>query len=140
MEKMRTKVGKKFIIEHYEAYGGLKPPPITHDAIDDRRLEKASGTKMGDVGENATLGGGCVRCGTIERKKEDQAFSIRYSLFFAGADLSLRKLSAIKKIRMGVGNIISSKGEIKFSTHPPSRNASGYWSVGSICGGDMWRL
>lgn len=36
------KVGEKFIMEHYEAYGGPKPPPITHDAIDDRWLEKAS--------------------------------------------------------------------------------------------------
>jgi hypothetical protein len=36
------KVGKKFIIEHYEAYGGPKPPPITHDAINDIWLEKAS--------------------------------------------------------------------------------------------------
>jgi hypothetical protein len=36
------KVGKKFIIEHYKAYGGPKPPSITHDAIDDRWLEKAS--------------------------------------------------------------------------------------------------
>jgi hypothetical protein len=36
------KVGKKFIIRHYEAYGGPTPPPITHDAIDDRWLEKAS--------------------------------------------------------------------------------------------------
>jgi hypothetical protein len=36
------KVGEKFIIDHYEAYGGPKPPPITHDAIDDRWLEKAS--------------------------------------------------------------------------------------------------
>jgi hypothetical protein len=36
------KVGEEFIIEHYEAYGGPKPPPITHDAIDDRWLEKAS--------------------------------------------------------------------------------------------------
>lgn len=35
-------VGKKFIIEHYEAYGGPKPPPITHDAVDDMWLEKAS--------------------------------------------------------------------------------------------------
>jgi hypothetical protein len=95
---------------------------------------------MRDVRKNATWGGECVRCGTMKRKNEDQAFSIRYSLFFAGGDLSLRRSSAIKKIKIGVGNIISSKGEIKFSTHPPSRNASGYWSVGSICGGDMWRL
>jgi len=36
------KVDKKFIIKHYEAYGGPKPPPITHDAIDDIWLEKAS--------------------------------------------------------------------------------------------------
>ncbi len=36
------RVGKKFIIEHYEAYGGPKPPPITHDAIEDKWLEKAS--------------------------------------------------------------------------------------------------
>jgi hypothetical protein len=36
------RVGKKFIIEHYEAYGGPKPPPITHDAIEDMWLEKAS--------------------------------------------------------------------------------------------------
>ncbi len=36
------KVGEKFIMEHYEAYGGPKPPPITHDAIDDRWLEKGS--------------------------------------------------------------------------------------------------
>lgn len=36
------KVGKKFINEHYEAYGGPKPPSITHDAIDDIWLEKAS--------------------------------------------------------------------------------------------------
>jgi hypothetical protein len=36
------KVDKKFILDHYEAYGGTKPPPITHDAIDDRWLEKGS--------------------------------------------------------------------------------------------------
>jgi hypothetical protein len=58
--------------------------------------------KMGDTGDNATWGGECVRCGTRKRKNEDQAFSIRYSLFLAGGDLSLRKLSAIKKIKMGV--------------------------------------
>ena len=45
-----------------------------------------------------------------------------------------------RKIKMVVGNIILSKGEIKFSIHPPSRNASGYWSVASICGGGIWRL
>ena len=36
------KVGEKFIMKHYETYGGPKPPPITHDAIDDGWLEKAS--------------------------------------------------------------------------------------------------
>jgi hypothetical protein len=36
------KVGEKFIMEHYEAYGGPKPPPITHDAIEDIWLERAS--------------------------------------------------------------------------------------------------
>ena len=36
------RVGKQFIMEHYQAYGGPKPPLITHDAIDDRWLEKAS--------------------------------------------------------------------------------------------------
>jgi len=36
------RVGEKFIMEHYQSYGGPKPPPITHDAIDDRWLEKAS--------------------------------------------------------------------------------------------------
>ena len=35
-------MGGKFITEHYDAYGGSKPPLITHDAIDDRWLEKAS--------------------------------------------------------------------------------------------------
>ena len=35
-------VGKKFILDHYRAYGGLKPPPITHQGIDDGFMEKAS--------------------------------------------------------------------------------------------------
>ena len=35
-------VGRKFILNHYHAYGGPRPPPIRHDAIDDAFLEKAS--------------------------------------------------------------------------------------------------
>jgi hypothetical protein len=35
-------VGDKVITEHYQAYGGPKPPPIDHDGIDDAFLEKAS--------------------------------------------------------------------------------------------------
>ncbi len=35
-------VGKDYIIEHYKAYNGLKPPPINHQGIDDGHLEKAS--------------------------------------------------------------------------------------------------
>jgi hypothetical protein len=35
-------VNRKFIHRHHYAYGGLKPPPIHHDGIDDAFLEKAS--------------------------------------------------------------------------------------------------
>lgn len=35
-------VGKKFILEHYRAYGGTKPPPINHHGIEDGFCEKAS--------------------------------------------------------------------------------------------------
>ncbi len=34
--------GKAFILEHYKAYGGPKPPPIDHQGIDDRFVGKAS--------------------------------------------------------------------------------------------------
>ncbi len=34
--------GSKFINDHYQAYGGPKPPPIDHDGIDDAFLEKGS--------------------------------------------------------------------------------------------------
>jgi len=37
-----TTVGKDYIVELYEAYGGPKPPKITHDAIEDYYVEKAS--------------------------------------------------------------------------------------------------
>ena len=35
-------VGRDFILAHYRAYGGPKPPPIDHQGIDDSFLEKAS--------------------------------------------------------------------------------------------------
>jgi hypothetical protein len=35
-------VGNDFIVGHYRAYGGPKPPPVQHQAIDDAFLEKAS--------------------------------------------------------------------------------------------------
>ena len=39
-----TPVGKEFIMRHYQAYGGTKPPPIDHQGIDDAFIEKASVT------------------------------------------------------------------------------------------------
>ncbi|QEE27093.1 hypothetical protein FTW19_03140 [Terriglobus albidus] len=35
-------VGQDFILEHYRAYGGPKPPAIDHQGIEDEFLEKAS--------------------------------------------------------------------------------------------------
>ena len=35
-------VDKRYILEHFAAYGGNKPPKITHQAINDHYLEKAS--------------------------------------------------------------------------------------------------
>src|SRR5215475_1607000 len=35
-------VGKDYILEHYKAYGGPKPPPIAHQGIDDAFVDKAS--------------------------------------------------------------------------------------------------
>jgi hypothetical protein len=37
-----TAVGRDFILGHYRAYGGPKPPPLDHQGIDDAFLEKAS--------------------------------------------------------------------------------------------------
>jgi hypothetical protein len=37
-------VSKEFIMRHYQAYGGTKPPPIDHQGIDDAFIEKASVT------------------------------------------------------------------------------------------------
>lgn len=35
-------VGRGYIIEHYKAYDGPKPPPINHQGINDAHLEKGS--------------------------------------------------------------------------------------------------
>lgn len=35
-------VGKKYILEHYYGYDGVKPPPIKHQGINDAYVEKAS--------------------------------------------------------------------------------------------------
>ena len=35
-------VNKKYIVDHYKAYNGPKPPPIDHEGIDEGYLEKAS--------------------------------------------------------------------------------------------------
>ena len=35
-------VGKDFIMRHYDAHGGPKPPPIDHLGIEDVFIEKAS--------------------------------------------------------------------------------------------------
>ena len=35
-------VDRRFILEHYRAYGGPKPPAIDHQGIEDEFLEKAS--------------------------------------------------------------------------------------------------
>jgi len=37
-------VGKDFIMRHFGAYGGPKPPPIDHQGIDDAFIEKGSVT------------------------------------------------------------------------------------------------
>jgi hypothetical protein len=37
-----TPVGEKYIMDHYNAYGGEKPPPINHQGIDDAFYGKAS--------------------------------------------------------------------------------------------------
>ncbi|MEK6407161.1 MAG: hypothetical protein AABN34_09380 [Acidobacteriota bacterium] len=38
-----AKAGPRYILEHYRAYGGPKPPsPLDHDGIDDGYYEKAS--------------------------------------------------------------------------------------------------
>jgi hypothetical protein len=41
-DRVITPVGTKFIMEHYSAYGGEKPPPLDHQGIDDAIVGKAS--------------------------------------------------------------------------------------------------
>lgn len=36
------KVDKKYIIDHYDSYGGPKPLPVDHEGISDAFVEKAS--------------------------------------------------------------------------------------------------
>ena len=48
---------EKFILRHYRAYGGLKPPKIDHDGIDDAFLEKASVTWYWNKGKWQQLQG-----------------------------------------------------------------------------------
>jgi hypothetical protein len=50
-------VGRKFILDHYSAYGGPKPPPIDHNGIDDAFLEKASVTWYWHKGKWMQLSG-----------------------------------------------------------------------------------
>jgi hypothetical protein len=50
-------VAKDFIVQHFNAYGGPKPPPIDHQGIDDAFIEKASVTWYFHHGEWLKLTG-----------------------------------------------------------------------------------
>jgi hypothetical protein len=50
-------VGKRWIMVHYRAYGGPKPPPIRHQGIDDAFVEKASCTLYFHAGKWIGLAG-----------------------------------------------------------------------------------
>lgn len=50
-------VGRDFIMQHYTAYGGPKPPPVDHQGIDDAFLEKASVTWYFHAGKWSQLSG-----------------------------------------------------------------------------------
>lgn len=50
-------VDKKFIMEHYEAYGGVKPPKITHQGINYSILGKASVVYYCHIGQWLELSG-----------------------------------------------------------------------------------
>jgi hypothetical protein len=50
-------VGKAFITQHYQAYGGPKPPPINHQGINDAFLGKASVVQYFFDGKWLTLTG-----------------------------------------------------------------------------------
>ena len=50
-------VGTEFIMTHFKAYGGPKPPPIDHQGIDDAFIEKASVTHYFHAGKWLRLTG-----------------------------------------------------------------------------------
>jgi hypothetical protein len=50
-------VGKDFILQHFDAYGGPAPPPIDHHGIDDAFIEKGSATLYLHNGEWLKLSG-----------------------------------------------------------------------------------
>lgn len=50
-------VGSDFILKHYQAYGGARPPRIDHQGIDDAFLEKASVVRYFFEGNWLTLAG-----------------------------------------------------------------------------------
>jgi hypothetical protein len=50
-------VGRDFIMQHFNAYGGPKPPSIDHQGIDDAFLEKASSVWYFDEGKWLKLTG-----------------------------------------------------------------------------------
>ena len=52
-----TAADREFILNHYRAYGGPKPPPIDHQGIDDAFLEKASVTYYWHQGQWRKLTG-----------------------------------------------------------------------------------
>ncbi len=52
-----TAVDRQFILRHYQAYGGPKPPPIDHQGIDDAFVGKASVTWYFHAGQWRRLTG-----------------------------------------------------------------------------------
>ncbi len=50
-------VGKEYIVEHFKAYGGPKPPPIEHQGINDVFVGKASVVWYFDQGKWLQLTG-----------------------------------------------------------------------------------
>lgn len=55
--RMIRAVGKEYIVKHYRAYGGPKPPAIDHEGIDDAFLGKASGVWYWHAGKWMRLQG-----------------------------------------------------------------------------------
>lgn len=50
-------VDRKYILDHYQVYGGPKPPPINHQGIDDGFMGKASVVRYFDRGHWLRLQG-----------------------------------------------------------------------------------